>query len=87
LVENDENIPFTSNFTEEDKYMLYYKHINLKKLSFSHKRIPTKKPPSSFEIREALRVLRRGMQHHSSNFELNYKHEHFINDLLMIQKK
>jgi hypothetical protein len=68
-------------------YTLYYKHINLKKLSISHKLIPTEKSPSSFEIREALRVLRREMQHHSSNFELNYKYEHFINDILTIQKK
>jgi hypothetical protein len=67
-------------------YMLYYKDINLKKLSFSHKRIPTEKTPSSFEMREALRVLRRGMQHHSSNYELNYKYEYFINDLLTIRK-
>jgi len=38
-------------------------------------------------MREALRVLRRGVQQHSSNFELQYKYEHFINDFLTVKKQ
>lgn len=38
-------------------------------------------------MREALRVLRRGVQQHSSNFEFQYTYEHFINDLLTLKKK
>ena len=38
--------------------------------------------PTNKEIREALRMLRLGVQNKSSEFELHYEYESFINDLL-----
>ena len=46
--------------------------------------------PTNGEMREALRVLRLGVQNRSSEFELQYDYEAFINHLLrknMKQKK
>ncbi|XP_025198312.1 tigger transposable element-derived protein 6-like [Melanaphis sacchari] len=76
----DENIPTTSNFTEED--IVHALSQTNEPGEIENEETDTEKPPSSSEMREALRVLRRGVQQHSSNFELQYKYEHFINDLL-----
>ena len=38
--------------------------------------------PINGEMKEALRVLRVGVQNRSSEFELQYEYEAFINDLL-----
>ena len=43
--------------------------------------------PTNKEMREALCVLRLGMQNKSSEFELHYKYESFINDLLQKDMK
>jgi len=83
----DENIPTTSNFTEED--ILHALSQTNKPEEIENEEIKiepqtdTEKSLSSFEMRETLQVLQRGMQHHSSNFELHYKYyDHF--DILSI---
>ena len=38
-------------------------------------------------MREALRILRRGVQHRSKNFQMHYKYEQFIQELLNANKK
>jgi hypothetical protein len=40
------------------------------------------KPPTAIEIRTALQILRRGVQHRSSDFNKQYEYESFINGLL-----
>jgi hypothetical protein len=35
-------------------------------------------PPSNAQIREALRILRRGVQHRATNFQRHYEYEQFI---------
>lgn len=39
-------------------------------------------PPTNAEMREALKVLRCGVQHRSVDFQKHYEYERFINDLL-----
>jgi hypothetical protein len=80
----DENIPTTTDFTEED--IVHALLQTNEPGEIENEETDTEKPPSSSEMREALRVLRRGVQQQSSNFELQYKYEHFINDLLTVKK-
>lgn len=40
------------------------------------------KPPTNAEMRNALKILRRGVQHRSENFQKQYDYEQFINELL-----
>jgi len=87
----DENIPTTSNCTEEDivhalsQTNEHGEEIENEEIELEPQ-TDSEKPPSSFKMREALRVLRRGVQQHSSHFELHYKYEKFINDLLTVKK-
>ena len=39
-------------------------------------------PPTNAQIREALRILRRGVQHRATNFRRHYEYEQFIQELL-----
>lgn len=60
--------------------------LKTKRLSLNQKQI-LKNLKKTSKIMEALQVLRRGVQHNSSNFYLLYKYKHFINDLLIVKKK
>lgn len=42
----------------------------------------SKAPPTNAEMQEALRTLRRGVQHSSSNFQKHYEYEQFIQEVL-----
>lgn len=44
--------------------------------------IQTMQPPTMSEMRKALEVLRRGVQHRSSDFQTHYDYEIFVNNLL-----
>ena len=35
-------------------------------------------PPTNAQMREALRILRRGVQHRATNFQRHYEYEQFI---------
>jgi len=39
-------------------------------------------PPSNAQMREALRILHRGLQHRATNFQRHYEYEQFIQELL-----
>ena len=39
-------------------------------------------PPTNAQIREALRILRRGVQHRATNFQRHFEYEQFIQELL-----
>jgi hypothetical protein len=39
-------------------------------------------PPTNAQMRAALRVLRRGVQHTATNFQRHYEYEQFIQELL-----
>ncbi|GBN17187.1 hypothetical protein AVEN_147666-1 [Araneus ventricosus] len=39
-------------------------------------------PPTNAEIRQALDIVKRGVQHHSTNFKKQYEYEQYINELL-----
>ena len=43
--------------------------------------------PKNEEMKEALRMLRLGVQNRSSEFELHYEYKAFFNDLLLKDKK
>ena len=38
-------------------------------------------------MREALRILRRGVQHRATNFQRHYEYEQFIQELLNANKQ
>jgi len=44
-------------------------------------------PPNNAEMREALRILRRGVQHRATNCQRHYENEQFIQELLNANKK
>ena len=44
-------------------------------------------PPTNAQIREALRILRRGVQHRPTNFQRHYEYEPFIQELLSGNKQ
>ncbi|GBM08553.1 hypothetical protein AVEN_69770-1 [Araneus ventricosus] len=39
-------------------------------------------PPTNTKMRQTLDILKCNMQHHSTNFQKQYKYEQFINELL-----
>jgi len=43
-------------------------------------------PPTNVQMREALRILRRGVQHRATNFQRHYEYEQFIQELLNANK-
>src|SRR5215510_11228531 len=44
-------------------------------------------PPTNAQMREALRILRRGVQHRATNFQRHYAYEQFIQELLNATKQ
>jgi hypothetical protein len=44
-------------------------------------------PPTNVQMREALRILRRGVQHRATNFQRHYDYEQFIQELLNANKQ
>ena len=44
-------------------------------------------PPTNGQMREALRILRRGVQHKGTNFQRQYEYEQFIQELLNSNKQ
>jgi exonuclease VII small subunit len=43
--------------------------------------------PTNAQMREALRILRRGVQHRATNFQRLYQYEQFIQELLNANKQ
>jgi len=43
-------------------------------------------PQTNAQMREALRILRRGVQHRETNFQRHYEYEQFIQELLNANK-
>jgi len=43
-------------------------------------------PPTNAQMREALQILRRGVQHRATNFQRHYQYEQFIQELLIANK-
>jgi hypothetical protein len=44
-------------------------------------------PPTNVQMRETLRILRRGVQQRATNFQRHYDHEQFIQELLIANKQ
>jgi hypothetical protein len=44
-------------------------------------------PPTNAQMREALHILRRGVQHKATNFQRHYEYEQFIEELLNANKQ
>jgi hypothetical protein len=44
-------------------------------------------PPTNAQMREALQILRRSLQHREVNFERHYEYEQFIQELLIANKQ
>jgi len=44
-------------------------------------------PPTNAQMREALQILRRGVQHRATNFQRHYQYEQFIQELLTANKQ
>jgi hypothetical protein len=44
-------------------------------------------PPTNGQMREALQILRRGVQHKSTNFQRHYQYEQFIQELQIANKQ
>ena len=43
-------------------------------------------PPTNAQMREALQILRRGVQHRGTNFQRHSEYEQFIQELLIANK-
>jgi hypothetical protein len=44
-------------------------------------------PPTTAQMREALQILRRGVQHRATSFQRHYEYEQFIQELLIANKQ
>jgi hypothetical protein len=44
-------------------------------------------PPTNAQMREALQILRGGVQHKATNFQRHYQYEQFIEELLNANKQ
>jgi hypothetical protein len=44
-------------------------------------------PPTNAQMREALRILRRGVQHRATNFKRHYEYQQIIQELLNANKQ
>jgi hypothetical protein len=44
-------------------------------------------PPTNAQMREALQILRLGVQHKATNFQRHYEYEQFIQELLIANKQ
>jgi hypothetical protein len=44
-------------------------------------------PPTNAQMREALQILCRGLQHRATNFQRHYEYEQFIQKLLIANKQ
>jgi len=44
-------------------------------------------PPTNAQMREALQILRRGVQHRPTNIQRHYEYEQFIQELLIANKQ
>jgi len=44
-------------------------------------------PPTNAQMREALQILRRRVQHRATNFQRHYEYEQFIQELLIANKQ
>ena len=44
-------------------------------------------PPTNAQMREALQILRRGVQHTATNIQRHYEYEQFIQELLFANKQ
>jgi len=44
-------------------------------------------PPTNAQMREALQILRCGVQHGATNFQRHYEYEQFIQELLIANKQ
>ena len=44
-------------------------------------------PTTNVQMREALRILRRGVQNRATNFQRHYQYEQFIQELLNANKQ
>jgi len=44
-------------------------------------------PPTNAQMREALQILRRGVQHRATNFQRHYEYEQFIQKLLIANEQ
>ena len=44
-------------------------------------------PPTNGQMREALQILRRGVQHRATNIQRHYEYEQFIQELLIANKQ
>jgi len=44
-------------------------------------------PPTNAQMREALQILRRGVQHRATNFQRHCEYEQFIQELLIANKQ
>jgi hypothetical protein len=44
-------------------------------------------PPTNAQMREALHILRSGVQHTATNFQRHYEYEQFIQELLVANKQ
>lgn len=82
-VEVDKNIPVASTLTESEICQIVIgKQTNDGTDESDEESLDIEPPPTSAEMRNALKVLKRGVQHRSDDFKKHYDYEQFINELL-----
>lgn len=79
----DENIGVAENLTEDDICQIVQPSTSqVEAENEEEEDLETLQPPTNTEIRAALDVLRRAVQHKSTDFQTHYGYELFINNLL-----
>ncbi|GBO08126.1 hypothetical protein AVEN_62613-1 [Araneus ventricosus] len=79
----DEDIPGAAALTGLNIYQNVCKQDEAIKVDYSDgDECVEENPPTNAETRRALDILKRGVQHRSTNFEKQYEYEQYINELL-----
>ena len=82
-VDLDQNLPVASTLTEYKVCQIVMgKQANDEIDESDKESIDIEPPPTSVQMRNALKVLKRGVQRHSDGFKKHYDYEQFINELL-----
>ena len=80
-VDLDQNLPVASTLTESEVCQNVMRKQANNEINELDKE-PIEPPPTSAELRNALKVLKHGVQHRFDDFKRHYDYERFINELL-----
>ncbi|GBM98167.1 hypothetical protein AVEN_114491-1 [Araneus ventricosus] len=78
----DEDIPLAATITGLEIFQAVSEQDQAIKVDSDGDVCVEENPPTNDEMRQALDILKRGVQHRSTNFKKQYEYEQYINELL-----